>query len=168
MLAYGPSDPESRVFEPGDRFFLHASEDDAYSLDDPAVGDVILLTQHAQATHLVRVVGVRSEPRPRAELRRPHGKRFPFRRECELLRMKDFEEAPLIEEAFGFDPRAQGGEVFEIAELSAFSAADTPLWLVQRRILAAFDGPSLRRERPRMTSSHRRERIVPLPRDPRR
>ena len=62
--------------------------------------------------------------------------------------MLDYEHAPRVEDAFGFEPRARGGEVLRIDELPAFGVADVPLWMVQRRIARALELqlPSSRRE----------------------
>jgi hypothetical protein len=70
--------------------------------------------------------------------KRTRDERFSVQRECALVAFKDFDEAPLIDAAFGFDPDAKGGEVFRIDELPAFERAGMPLFLVQRRIERAL------------------------------
>jgi hypothetical protein len=150
-FAYGNDDPTVLAREPespGDPFELHATDDDCDTLGDPAVGDLVVLTQHDQATHLVEVVGEAIEPRPRRTVRkRTRDERFSWQRTCRLVILRDFSEAPFIREAFGFDPRAKGGDVLEIAALPAFEEAGTPLWMVQRRIERALKGelPSMKR-----------------------
>ncbi len=150
-LAYGGEDPTSLAREPrraGDAFDLHATPEDADSLGDPAVGDLIVLTQHDQVTHLVEVQGERTEPRPKKTIRRgTRDARFSIQRRCVARLMLGFERAPFIERAFGFDPHAAGGEVFEITALPAFERAQQPLWMVQRRIHHA------------MTSAERMSRV---------
>lgn len=144
LLAYAGRDPTVLAREPrraGDLFELHSAEDDLDGLADPAVGEIIGLAQHKQLTHLVEVVGAGVVDRPKATIRpKTRDVRFCVERTCKLLLLRDFEEAPSLEEAFGFDPRAEGGEVLEIAALPAFEAAATPLWMVQRRILRAMEG----------------------------
>lgn len=147
VVAYSPEE-DTLARKPrssGDLFDLHASEDDALTLEDPAVGDVVVLTQHDWVTHLVEVTGASVVPRPRATIRRgTRDARFDAQREVKLLVLRRFDEAPLIEEAFGFDPGAKGGEVLRIDELPAFTKAKTPLWLVQRRIIhKMYDPPKL-------------------------
>lgn len=124
---------------PGDRFDLHSTEEDSDSLADPQPGDIVVLTQHHQLTHLVEATGARVMQRPRSTIRRgTRDERFPLQREFELLILKKLDEAPLIEKAFGFDPDAKGGELFAIAELPRFIESRSPLWLVQRRIAHAM------------------------------
>lgn len=148
-LAYGGRDRTVRAREPkspGDEFELHATPEDADSLADPEVDDLLVLVQHDQATHLVRVVGDRVVERSRRTMRKgTRDERFSVERTCALVILKDLEEAPWVEDAFGFDPGATGGEVFRIDELPAFVASGDPLWLVQRRILVALEGPSIRK-----------------------
>ena len=130
---------------PGQRFDLHAAPEDGDSLGDPEVGDLLVLTQHEQATHLVRVVGERVEARPRRSMKRgTRDERFSVQRACEHVYVRPFEEAPGLEEAFGCDPQAKGGETFAIFDLPAIEASDQPAWMVRRRILVALEGPSMR------------------------
>lgn len=149
-LAYGGVDPSVKAREPkrpGDLFELHSTPEDAESLGDPSVGDLIVLTQHGQATHLAAVVGAMVEPRSRRTMRRgSRDSRFSFQRTLELIALQDFETAPFVDEAFGFDPCNEGGEVFAIEELPTFEAAGQPLWAVQRRLEQRLDGPPNVRE----------------------
>lgn len=142
-LAYGGQDPTVKAREPrrpGDAFELHSTPEDSESLDDPDVGELIVLTQHGQATHLVEVVGGCVEPRSRRTMRRgTRDARFSYQRTCRLVAMHDFDEAPLVAEAFGFDPRNEGGEVFEIETLPAFEKSGQPLWAVQKRLERQLD-----------------------------
>ncbi len=143
-FAYCGEDPEVRAREPrepGDLFELHATEDDVDTLADPAVGDLVVLTQHDQATHVVEVVGEAVEPRPRRTMRpRSRDELFCFQRTCRCLVILGFDEAPLIRHAFGFDPDAKGGDVLEIAQLPALERAGMPMWMVQRRLERALTG----------------------------
>lgn len=139
VFAYGPDDPDARVHR-GQTFELHSSELDVDSLADPSMGDIIALTQHGQLTHLVEVQGAEVTERSHAERKRPHGRRFPFQRTCLALRVVSPERAPSIEEAFGFDPRAAGGEVVALESLTGFREANLPLWMIQRRVRLAIDG----------------------------
>lgn len=124
---------------PGRELQLHSTEEDAESLADPVVGDIIVLTQHDQVTHLVEVRGEEVEPRPKRTIRRgTRDARFSMQRTCVHRVVLDFDRAPFITDAFGFDPQAAGGEVFAIAELPAFLHAKVPLWMVQRRIHQAM------------------------------
>lgn len=153
VVAYSAEDGESLARKPrfsGDLFDVHASEDDAATLEDPAIGDVLVLTQHDWVTHLVEVTGTKVVRRPRATIKKgTRDAHFNMQREVKLLVLRRFEEAPLIEEAFGFDPGAKGGEVLAIEELPAFERAKTPLWLVQRRIIhKMYDPPKLTISRP--------------------
>lgn len=137
-LAYGGQDPSVLAREPkrpGDHFDLHIAELDADTLEDPETGDILALTQHDQLTHLVEIVGDEVQERPKNTIRKgtKDGK-FCYQRTCKLLLLRDFEDAPFIEDAFGFEPNAKGGEVFQIETLDAYEAADQPLWMVQRRI----------------------------------
>ena len=145
-LAYAGRDPSVRAREPrhpGDLFELHASPEDADSLGDPAVGDLVVLTQHDQVTHLVRAVGEGVEARPRRTMRKgTRDERFSEQRTFALVLLRGFEEAPWLVDAFGFDPAATGGETFRIDELPAFVGAGQPLWMVQRRVAKALEGPS--------------------------
>lgn len=148
-LAYGGVDPTVRAREPkraGDLFELHSTPEDAESLQEPAVGHLIVLTQHGQATHLAEFVAAGVEPRPRRKMRKgTRDARFSFQRTCRLVAMMDFESAPFVEDAFGFDPRNEGGEVFRIPELDAFIRAGRPLWAVQKRLEQRLNGrPSIR------------------------
>ena len=137
-LAYGGIDPTVRAREPkrpGDLFELHSTPEDADSLADPKVGDIIVLTQHGQATHLAELVGAGVDPRPRKKMRKgTRDSRYSFQRTCRLIAMHDFDAAPFVEEAFGFDPKNEGGEVHRIDELDAFARANKPLWAVQKRL----------------------------------
>ena len=137
-LAYGGVDPTVRAREPkkaGDLFELHCTPEDSESLGDPAVGDLIVLTQHRQATHLAEFVMDGIEPRPRRKMRKgTRDARFSFQRTCRLIAMHDFDAAPFVEDAFGFDPKNEGGEVWAIADLDAFDRAGRPLWAVQKRL----------------------------------
>lgn len=148
VLAYAGQDPRVRAREPrrpGDLFELHAAPEDADSLQDPAIDDLVVLTQHEQVTHLVRVVGAEVGARsPRTMRKGTRDERFSVERTCALVLLRDFDHAPFVEEAFGFEPNADGGETHRIDELPAFVAASVPLWLVQRRVLKALQGPSLR------------------------
>lgn len=112
-LAYAGRDPSVRAREPrhpGDLFELHASPEDADSLGDPAVGDLVVLTQHDQVTHLVRAVGEGVEARPRRTMRKgTRDERFSEQRTFALVLLRGFEEAPWLVDAFGFDPAATGG-----------------------------------------------------------
>lgn len=136
--AYSGEEPGVRSREPrvaGDAFDLHATPEDGASLAEPAVGDIIALTQHEQLTHLVEVTGADVVPRPKRTMRpKTRDARFSVQRECVVVELLDFERAPLVEEAFGFDPDAKGGEVFAIVELPAFHRSEQPLWAVQRRV----------------------------------
>lgn len=148
-LAYGGVDPTVKAREPrrtGDLFELHSTPEDAESLDDPAPGDLIVLTQHRQATHLAEIVGAAVEPRPRRTMRRgTRDKRYACQRTCRLVALHDFAQAPPVEDAFGFDPRNEGGEVWAIEALPAFEASGQPLWAVQRRLEQQLDrAPSMR------------------------
>lgn len=143
-LAYSGEDETSRAFEPrgrGDAFELHSTEEDAETLAAPAVSDIIVLIQHEQVTHLVEVTGETVEPRPRRTIRRgTRDARYCMQRTCEVWVLLDFETAPMIEDAFGFDPDAKGGEVLELATLPAFVSSGLPLWALQRRIERAMSG----------------------------
>src|SRR5687767_14031703 len=119
---------------PGRAFALHSTPDDADSLGDPAVGDIIVLTQHDRATHLVEVRGEHVEPRPKQTIKRPRDARFSMQRTCVHRLVLDLDRAPFLEQAFGFDPDATGGEVYEIATLPSFLRTNQKLWMVQRRI----------------------------------
>ncbi|MCC7386501.1 MAG: hypothetical protein IT384_31975 [Deltaproteobacteria bacterium] len=144
LLAYAGEDPTTRAREPrapGDAFDLHASQEAAESLALPAVGDIIALTQHDQLTHLVEVTGAGVEKRPRRTMRAgTRDARYSVQRACKLLVLRVFADAPMIDEAFGFDPDAKGGDVFEIASLPAVVRSGVPLWAVQRRIDRAIKG----------------------------
>ena len=143
-FAYGRQDPTVKAREPkgnGDLFELHSTPDDAESLGDPLVGDLIVLLQHRQATHLVEVVGESPQPRPKKTMRKgSRDSRYSVQRTCRCVALQLFDEAPFVEEAFGFDPRAEGGEVFLIKELPSFEKSKQPLWAVQRRIHQALLG----------------------------
>lgn len=143
VLAYGGQDPTVKAREPrrsGDLFELHSTPEDAESLGEPAPEDLIVLTQHGQATHLAEFVGTEVEPRSRRTMRKSsRDHRFSFQRTCRCLALLDFEAAPRVEAAFGFDPRNEGGEVWPIAALPAFEASGQPLWAVQRRLEQALD-----------------------------
>lgn len=160
VLAYSGEDETSRAPEPrvfGDLFELHASEDDADTLDAPSMGDLIALTQHDQVTHLVEVAGEKVVPRPRKTIRRgTNDAHFGFQRTCRLIILRTFEDAPLIEDAFGFDPDAKGGEVFEIATLPAFEKTGLVLWAVQRRVERAMRGDLISTIRKRASRSRSR------------
>lgn len=148
-LAYGGIDASVKAREPkkaGDLFELHSTPEDAESLDDPEVGDLVVLTQHGQATHLVEVVGASVVPRSRRTMRKgTRDSRFSYQRTCRLVAMHDFDEAPFVEEAFGFDPKNEGGEVFALSELPALEASGHPLWAVQKRLEQHLAGlPSAR------------------------
>jgi hypothetical protein len=146
QLAYAGRDPTVRAREPrrpGDVFELHATPEDADSLGDPAVGELVVLTQHGQLTHLVRAEGAEVEPRPRRTIRKgTRDERFSVQRTFSLVCLLELERAPWVEEAFGFDPDAGGGETHRIEALPAFVASGQPLWMVQRRIANALEGPS--------------------------
>lgn len=137
-LAYGGVDSSVRAREPkkpGDLFELHSTPEDAESLGDPPVGDLIVLTQHGQATHLAEFVQDAVEPRSRRKMRKgTRDFRYSFQRTCRLVAMHGFDDAPFVEEAFGFDPQNEGGEVHAIAELESFERSGKPLWAVQKRI----------------------------------
>lgn len=158
LLAYSGEDETARhrePREPGDEFELHTTEEDAESLSLPAAGDVIALIQHDQLTHLVEVVGEKVTPRLRRTMRRnSNDSHYPMQRTCRLLVLRGFEDAPLIEEAFGFDPDAKGGDVLEIATLPAFEKSDVNLWGVQLRIERALSGEL----KPRLKKGIRRPR----------
>ncbi len=149
-LAYGGVDPTVRAREPkrkGDLFELHSTPEDAESLSDPAVGDIIVLTQHGQATHLAEFVSAGIEPRPRRKMRKgTRDARFSFQRTCRLIAMYDFDMAPFVEDAFGFDPQNEGGEVYAITALEAFERAKRPLWAVQKRLEQKLSGQRSFRE----------------------
>jgi hypothetical protein len=149
-LAYGGVDPTVRAREPrraGDLFELHSTPEDAESLNDPEVGDLIVLTQHGQATHLAELVGAAVEPRSRRTMRKStRDGRFSYQRTCRLVALHGFETAPFVEEAFGFDPKNEGGEVFAIAELPALEASGQALWAVQKRLEQHLDRPPRARE----------------------
>ena len=149
-LAYGGVDPTVRAREPkrtGDLFELHSTPEDAESLQEPEVGDFIVLTQHGQATHLAVFVGEGVDPRPRRKMRKgTRDSRFSFQRTCRLVAMHDFDAAPFVEDAFGFDPKNEGGEVFRIAELDSFVQARRPLWAVQKRLEQRLSGRTSFRE----------------------
>lgn len=142
VAAYSGQDPSVRAREakrPLEPLDLHIAEDDAPSLAEPAIGDIIVLTQESLATHLVEVTGADVRPRPKKTIRRgTRDERFCFQRECKLIVFRDFDVAPTIDAAFGFEPNAEGGEVFDIRTLPAFARAKVPLWLVQRRIANAL------------------------------
>lgn len=137
-LAYGGVDKSVKAREPkrpGDLFELHSTPEDAESLAEPELGDIIVLTQHRQVTHLAEFEGLDVEPRSRRSMRRgTRDSRFSMQRTCRLIVMRSFEEAPFVDDAFGFDPKNEGGEVWAIDELPAFVRAGKPLWAVQRRI----------------------------------
>ena len=137
-FAYGGEDLSVKAREPkkvGDQFELHSTPEDAESLSDPKAGDLLVLTQHGQATHLIEVIGHSVENRSRRTMRKgTRDTRFPYQRTCKLVALHWFDTAPFVEEAFGFNPRNEGGEVFAITQLPAFEASDQPLWAVQRRI----------------------------------
>ena len=149
-LAYGGIDPTVRSREPkkaGDPFELHSTPEDAESLSDPAVGDIIVLTQHGQATHLAEFVADAVEPRPRRKMRKgTRDARYSFQRTCRLIAMYGFDRAPFVEDAFGFDPRNEGGEVFAIVDLDAFERSGRPLWAVQKRLEQRLSGKTTFRE----------------------
>lgn len=142
-FAYGGTDPTVRAREPrqpGDVFDLHCTEDDAESLAEPPSGELIVLVQHDLATHLARIVGDEVVPRPRRTVRPgTRDARFSRQRACELLFLRYFDEAPTLEDAFGFSADVSGGEVFSIAALPAFERSDQPLWAVQRRVVKALE-----------------------------
>ena len=147
-FAYGGRDPQVRAREPrrpGDAFELHCTVEDADSLADPRLGDLLVLTQHDLVTHLVRVVGEKVEPRPRRTIRPgTRDGRFSRQRTCELVYLRDFDEAKPVEEAFGCPVDVAGGEVFSIPELPAVERSNQPLWAVQRRLAKALE-PDARR-----------------------
>ncbi|MEO1234079.1 MAG: hypothetical protein AAFZ18_34815 [Myxococcota bacterium] len=149
-LAYGGVDPTVKAREPkrpGDLFELHSTPEDADSLGDPESGDLIVLTQHGQATHLAEIVGGGVEPRSRRTMRRgSRDSRFSYQRTLRLVALHDFEAAPFVEDAFGFDPQNEGGEVFALEDLPAFERSGQPLWAVQRRLEQQLDGPPNVRE----------------------
>ncbi len=119
----------------GEEIALHSTEEDADSLQDPAVGDIVVLTQHEQVTHLVEMTGARVEARPKRTIRKnTRDARFSMQRACVIRVIVELDRAPFIADAFGFDPDAKGGEVFEIARLRAFERKGEKLWMVQRRI----------------------------------
>ncbi len=129
----------------GREFELHCSPDDMDSLGDPEVGDLIVLIQHEQATHLVEVVGAKVQERPRRTIKKgSRDERFTMQRTCRHVLLGSFEEAPFVEQAFGIEPAAEGGETLAIEELPAIVNGDQPLWMVQRRVLNALQGPSVR------------------------
>ena len=137
-LAYGGVDPTVKAREPkrpGDLFELHSTPEDSESLGEPSVGDIIVLTQHGQATHLAEFVGAGVDPRPRKKMRKgTRDSRYSFQRTCRLIAMYDFDAAPFVDDAFGFDPKNEGGEVHRIDGLDSFAHAKRPLWAVQKRI----------------------------------
>lgn len=148
-LAYGGTDPTVKAREPkkpGDLFELHSTPEDAESLGDPEVGDLIVLTQHGQATHLAEIVGGCVERRSRRTMRRgTRDARYSYQRTCRLIAMHDFDAAPFVDEAFGFEPKNEGGEVFAIEALPAFESSGQPLWAVQKRLERQLDAtPSAR------------------------
>ncbi|MEM7678295.1 MAG: hypothetical protein AAF449_20070 [Myxococcota bacterium] len=150
-LAYGGVDPTVKAREPkrsGDLFELHSTPEDAESLSEPAVDDIVVLTQHRQATHLATFVAAHVEPRSRRKMRKgTRDSRFSFQRICRLIAMHDFESAPFVEDAFGFDPQNEGGEVFAISELDAFARHGRPLWAVQKRLEQKLNpSPSIRQQ----------------------
>src|SRR5262245_8146279 len=119
----------------GAEFALHCTPEDQDSLGDPAVGDIVVLTQHGQVTHLDEAGGQTVEPRAATPIRSStRDARFSVQRTFVHRMVLDLERAPFLDEAFGFDPQATGGEVFLIAELPAFLGARVKLWMVQRRI----------------------------------
>lgn len=129
----------------GQAFALHCAPEDADSLQDPAVDDLLVLTQNGLVTHLSRVVGARVEPRPRRTIKKgTRDERFTMQRECAHVIVRGLDEAPLVEEAFGCDADTSGGETWRIEDLTAVIHSDQPLWMVQRRILNALEGPSVR------------------------
>jgi len=128
---------------PGQRFDLHSTPEDADSLQDPEVGDLVVLTQHDQVTHLVKIVGERVEERPRRSIKKgTRDERFTVQRTCEHVFVRPVAEAPFVDEAFGCAPDTTGGETLRIEDLAAVKASDQPMWMVQRRILNAVEGPS--------------------------
>lgn len=148
-LAYSGQDPSVKAREPkksGDLFELHSTPEDAESLGDPSVGDLLVLTQHGQATHLVEVIGSSVEPRSRRTMRKgTRDFRFTDQRTCRLIALHDFDSAPFVEDAFGFDPKNEGGEVFRLNHLPSFESANQPLWAIQKRLEQHLDGtPNLR------------------------
>ena len=142
-FAYGRRDPSVRAREPrraGDVFDLHCTPEDAESLADPQSGDLLVLTQHDLATHLVQVIGDDVCPRPRRTIRPgTRDGRFSWQRTCSLIYLRDFEDAPSIQEAFGVPVDVSGGEVFFIPELAAIERSNFPRWAVQRRIAKALE-----------------------------
>lgn len=144
VLAYSSEDRTSRApvpRRPGDEFPLHATKEDRESLAEPAVNDLMVLTQNDQVTHLVRVVGASVEPRPKRTIRKKtRDTKFLVQRTMALVILRDYENAPYIDEAFGFDPKATGGETFEIEQLATYQASMMPLWAVQKRIERALLG----------------------------
>lgn len=129
----------------GLQFDLHSTPEDADSLQDPEVGDLVVLTQHEQVTHLVRVTGERVVPRPRRTIKKgTRDERFSMQRRCEHFVIRSLDDAPFVDEAFGCTPNTTGGETLRIEELPAVVASDQPMWMVQRRILNALEGPSVR------------------------
>lgn len=131
---------------PGLPFHLHSTPEDADSLADPAVDDLMVLIQHDQLTHLVRVTGASVEARsPRDMKKGTRDVRYSMQRACEHVLVRPLEEALFVEDVLGFDPVATGGEVFELASLPAVEASDQPMWMVQRKLLNALEGPSMQR-----------------------
>ncbi|MEQ9502165.1 MAG: hypothetical protein RIT81_35170 [Deltaproteobacteria bacterium] len=151
-LAYVGEDPTVRHREPsrrGDVFDLHCTEEDADTLAEPEVDDRIVLVQHGLTTHLVRVVGEHVERRPKSTIRRgTRDHRFVMQRTC-VVDLLCAIEPPTNEAAFGFEPRARGGEVFAIRELEAYAASREPMWAVQRRIVQALTRASDKRRKPK-------------------
>ena len=130
---------------PRQRFALHCTPEDADSLSDPEVDDLIVLTQHDLVTHIVRVIDREVTGRPRRTIRKgTRDERFSMQRLCEHVIVRDFDEAPPLEESFGCDVDTSGGETWRIEHLGAVLASDQPLWMVQKRIQTSLEGPSMR------------------------
>lgn len=147
----------------GQEFALHSTPEDADSLGDPEVGDLIVLIQHGYATHLARFVSEGVEPRPKSTIRKgTRDARFSMQRTCAVEIQCDYDDAPTVEEAFGFDPKAGGGETYAILELDTYEDSNQPAWAVQRRIVQAMTKPKPKRrpsEGPMRTLEHDRGRI---------
>lgn len=128
----------------GQQFFLHCTPEDADSLAEPEPEDLMVLIQHDQATHLVQALAEPVHARsPRTMKKGSRDARYSMQRAFELVVIRPLEDAVLLGETFGFDPEAGGGEVLRIDELPAYDRGEQPMWMVQRRILKAFEGHSV-------------------------
>ena len=116
--------------EAGDHFELHSNDQGKDSLEGPAVGDVIGLTQHGKLTHLVECVSETVAQRTD----HPRGwQRFPWCREVRVLALKGIDQAPRVARGLGFRFNGQGGAVHAISGLTTFAENELTLSEVQQK-----------------------------------